>query len=257
MGWGLHRDGDEQITRRTTVLAGTALTPEGDGLTVVDARRDGDGQLFLPPHAARAIAGLTGLVNDFSGTPALGAGGGGGEGKATATSLDANCATAVAVRADLRRGAGGASGAVADVALFGAAHRDLLLAAEGRLLEGDGDPCTDGLPLLGAIPAAGAASAKASAEEGAEEVAQVDVAHIRKAAEAASEPAARIEVGVHARMSELVITGAFFLVGQDLVGLVDLLEPGLGRLVARVQVRVVLFGQFPVGLFDLIVRGAL
>ena len=146
---------------------------------------------------------------------------------------------------------------MADVALFGAAHRDLLLAAEGRLLEGDGDPCTDGLPLLGAVPAAGGASAKASAEEGAEEVAQVDVAHIRKAAEAASEPSARIEVGVHARMSELVVTGAFFLVGQDLVSLVDLLKPGLGRLVARVQVRVVLFGQFPVGLFDLIVRGAL
>ena len=71
---GPHRDGAEQITRRPTVLAGTALTPAGDGLTVVDARRDGDGQLFLPPHAARAVAGLTGLVNDFSGTPALGAG---------------------------------------------------------------------------------------------------------------------------------------------------------------------------------------
>ena len=84
-----------------------------------------------------------------------------------------------------------------------------------------------------------------------------NILHREAAAAEAAETASAARRTAHAGMAELVVTGAFFLVGQDLVSLVDLLKPGLGRLVARVQVRVVLFGQFPVGLFDLIVRGAL
>ena len=56
-------------------------------------------------------------------------------------------------------------------------------------------------------------------------------------------------------MAVLVIALALRGVAQHLVGLVDLLELGLGLLVAGIQVWVVLLGQLAVGLLDLIVRG--
>src|SRR5699024_9556829 len=116
-----------------------------------------------------------------------------------------------------------------------------------------------GIPLHGAgALAAGTAAAEAAPEEGAEDVTQVDVAHI-EAAEAA-EPAAGAagaEVGIHPGVAELVVAGALLLVGEHLIGLVDLLELGLGILVAGVQVGVVLLGLLPVGLLDLIVAGPL
>ena len=61
-------------------------------------------------------------------------------------------------------------------------------------------------------------------------------------------------VGVDAREAVLVVPGALVRVGEHLVGLVDLLEFGLGFLVAGVQVGVVLLGQLAVGLFDFIIR---
>ena len=44
-------------------------------------------------------------------------------------------------------------------------------------------------------------------------------------------------------------------IAQDLVGLVDQLELGFGRLVSRISVGMVLHGQLPVGLLDLVGRG--
>ena len=51
---------------------------------------------------------------------------------------------------------------------------------------------------------------------------------------------AAAKVGVHPRVAELVVPGPLLLVGEHLVGLVDLFELGLGVLVPGVQVRVVL-----------------
>ena len=102
------------------------------------------------------------------------------------------------------------------------------------------------------------AAAEAAPEEGAEDIAQVDVAHVKPAEAAKAAPgSARAEIGIHTRMAELVVAGALILVGQYLVGLIGLLEFSLGGLVAGVQIRVVLLGLFPVGLLDLLVRGAL
>ena len=100
----------------------------------------------------------------------------------------------------------------------------------------------------------GGTAAKAAAEEGGENVAQI---HIIKAAEAAAKAAAATgpEVGIHPCMAVLVIALALRGVTQHLVGLVDLLELGLGLLVAGIQVGVVLLGQLAVGLLDLIIRG--
>ena len=56
-------------------------------------------------------------------------------------------------------------------------------------------------------------------------------------------------------MAELVVDPALLVVGEDLVGLVDLLELGLGGGVALVAVGVVLERLAPVGLAKLVARG--
>ena len=143
---------------------------------------------------------------------------------------------------------------MAGLALLHPVQGDLLLAAEGRLLKGDGQPHPQALAPLGTGPCP--AAAEAPAEEAAEDIPQVS--EVEAAVEAPAEPAAsRGVVGVHTGKTELVVPGPFVTVAEDLIGLVDLLEAALRLLVPGVQVRVVLLGQAPVRLLDLRVRGAL
>ena len=62
-------------------------------------------------------------------------------------------------------------------------------------------------------------------------------------------------LGTEGRMAELVVLGLLLGVREDLEGLVDLLELLLGLLVPGVQVGVVLPGELPEGLLDILVRG--
>ena len=199
-------------------------------------------------------------MDDLTGAPALGTGGGGGEGEAARSTLDAHLAGAVAVGADLRGGAAGTARAVAGGAVFGAVEADLLLHASHGLLKGDGHVHPQRSAPLGGVGVGlaltAAKPAKAAAEEGAEDVAQVHVAHVEPT-EAAATKATGSEVGVHPGVTKLVILGPLVLVGQHLVGLVDLLELRLRLCIARVQVGVILLGQLAVGLFQFIVRGGL
>src|SRR5262249_7110138 len=55
--------------------------------------------------------------------------------------------------------------------------------------------------------------------------------------------------------SELIVSFSLVRVRQDLVGFVDLLEFFLGGLIPRVQVRMVLSGEFAIGLPNLVVGG--
>ena len=80
---------------------------------------------------------------------------------------------------------------------------------------------------------------------------------LEEAAKAAARSAAEARVGVKGRMTELVVLLALLGVAKHLGGLVELLELLLALLVAGVQVGVVLLGELPVCLFDLVVRGAL
>jgi hypothetical protein len=56
-------------------------------------------------------------------------------------------------------------------------------------------------------------------------------------------------------VAELVVGGALLIVLEDLVGLVDLLEPPLGLTIAGIAVRVVLHGQLAVSRLELLGRG--
>ncbi len=184
---------------------------------------------------------------------ALGAGGGGGEHAHGRLPPDLDRPGAVAVRAHLRRRAGGTAVAVAGVAGLIPLHGDCLLTAEGRLLEADGDGHADALAPLGGVGIGAPPAAEAAAEKAAEDVPQV--AEVEAPVESAAE-APGAEVGVNARMAVLVVPGLLVRVGEDLIGLVDLLELLLRRLVPRIQVRVILPGHFFIGLFDLILRGS-
>ena len=62
-------------------------------------------------------------------------------------------------------------------------------------------------------------------------------------------------VGVLPVLAELVVFLAFLRVGEHLVGLVYFLELSLGRLVAGVNVRVILAGQLPIRLLDILFSG--
>ena len=244
-------DGDEQIASGAAVFTGVALASDRDGLAVVNSGGDGGLDGLALADRPRAVAVLTGLVDDAALTAAFGAGGGGGEHTHGGLPPDLDLAGAVAVGADLRRGAGCAAAAAASLAALHALHGDSLVAAEGRLFKADGQGHADALAPLGRVGIRAASAAEAAAEKAAENVAQVSEI------KAPVKPGpASAEVGVHARVAILVIAGFFVPVGQHLIGLVNLLEPGLSGLVAGVQVRVIDLGQLAVGLFNLIVRRA-
>src|SRR5439155_14168207 len=89
---------------------------------------------------------------------------------------------------------------------------------------------------------------------GAEPAAEGDIPRAPRLAAARRGPA-RGSLFVHPPVrAELVVLLPLLGIAEHLVGLVDLLEPGLGRLVARIDVRVVFARQFPVRLLELLLR---
>ena len=138
---------------------------------------------------------------------------------------------------------------------------DLFLAAEGRFLEGQLQPCHDVFAPAGRI-LLGAAAAAAAAKELAENVSQV--AEAVKSAEsgaakagAAVARAACAEVGVNPGKAVLVIPRPLVGIGQHLIGFSGLLELFLGGLVAGVAVGVVFHGGLAVGLLYVVGAGVL
>ena len=59
-------DGDEKVARGAAVLPGVALTPDGDGLPVVDTGGDAGLDLALAADHAAAPAVLAGLLDDLA-----------------------------------------------------------------------------------------------------------------------------------------------------------------------------------------------
>ena len=231
-------NGDQQVAGRAAVLSGVALTPDGDGLAVVDTGWDAGLDGFALAYRACAVAVLAGLVDDLALAAALGTGGAGGEHAHGGLSPYLDLTAAVAVRADLRRGAGGAAVAVAGAALLHTIHGNFFFAAESRFLKTDGQGHADALPPLGRVGVGPPSAAETASEKAAENVAQVSEVEVP-----VKPGPAGAKVGVHARVAVLVVPGLLVSVGQHLVSLVDLLELLLGLFIAGVQVGVVLPGH--------------
>src|SRR5690606_2442644 len=96
------------------------------------------------------------------------------------------------------------------------------------------------------------AAARPGAEDIAEDVAE-DVAERVRAAEAVRAEAAA--AGRDTGVTEAVVSRAFAFVGQDLVGLLGLLEPRFGFRIVRVAIRVVLHRQAAIRLLHVLDAG--
>ena len=245
----LYTDRDHEVAVRAAVEASAALSAHAEGLAVVDARREFDRDLVTAADLALALAARAGRADNLAGAAAIRAGSGGLHGHAHEALLRADAAGALTARAGVCARAGRGAGAAALVAVFDARGRDLLFRAEGGLLKGDLNASADILAACGRIGAA-ARRAASAAEEAAKQVAQIS--EVPEAARTAAEGVARVrvKVGVYTREAELVVTRTLFGVGQNLVGLVNLLEALDGiRLV--VHVRMVFCSQLTVGFFNI------
>ena len=248
-----HGNNDQKVARRAAVSAGVALRAQGNGLPVVDARRNADlDGLAVADHALAAALGA-GLMNDLTLAAAALAGSRGGHEAQRRLAALLNHAAAAAIRANLGGRALGAARTVAVRALLDAVDADLFFAAEGRFLKADGNARAQALAALrriGVCPRA----AEAPAEKAAEDVTKVAEVEPARAVSAAGACAV---IRVDARKAELVIARLLVGVAQNLVRLVDLLELLLGFLVAGIHVRVILARELFVCFFDLFFRSAL
>ena len=157
-------------------------------------------------------------------------------------------AGAPALVAGDRLGAAARAGGLAGVAGHRGAHRHGVLAAEHRLGRTRGRRRPRGRRPGAARPARRPPPAeRAAAEERLEDVA--DAADRRRTGRPTG-------AAVDALGPERVVAAPLLGVGQHLVGVGDLLEPGLGLGVAGAGVGVELAGQAPVGALDLLGRGA-
>ena len=138
---------------------------------------------------------------------------------------------------------------MAGLAVLVAVELEGLFAAVGGLLKGNFQLIPQVVALLGALAAG--RSAHAAAEQLVENIAHA--AHAAKVE--APRPAEGIAIHAGSVKAKLVVPGALVRVGQHLVGLVQLLEAGLGLLVVGVQVGVALLGLAAVGALDVLVGG--
>ena len=206
--------------------------------------RHGHAQLASPLGPPVASTGRTGLVDDLALAVAARAGGDVDHLAEHRGADVADLAAALALRAGHRRRAGLGAAAGARLAAPQRAELDLLLDAGDGLSEGQ--PQVVAQVRAGRRSAAAAGAACALAEEGIE-----DVAEALEAAERAVALRAATDPGV----AEGVVGLATLRIGQDLVGLVDLLEP-LVRPGLRADVRMPLLGELAEGALDVVVRRA-
>jgi hypothetical protein len=229
-------DGDIQASGRPAPRPGLALVGQPDLMALVDARRDRDpeGPAALGP--AVAAAGRAGRLDD----PALAAAAGAGRDvdhlaeHRLADHPDLAAALALGARRRVRSGLGAA--AAARLAPPEDRELDLLLRAQDRLLERDPEV----VPEI-------RAGRRAAAPRGAGRAAEERVEDVR---EAAHPTEAGGDVRLHSGGAEHVVALPALRVRQDLVRLVELLEP-LRRRRVGADVRVPLLGQAPERLLDL------
>jgi hypothetical protein len=232
------------VARWAAVDAGLALVAQADLRAVVDAGRDGDLEGAVDPHDALAAALLAGVGDDRAVAVAAVADADVDE-LAEEVLVDPPQLAATAAAGALGRRAAGLdalAGALgAGLVLL---EGDLALEPEDRLLEleGEVDPQV-GAPL-DPLTLAGAGGGP---EERLEQVLDTDPAAPPEGA--AADPA------VDAEVAEAVVGRTLLAVGQDLVGLLDLLE-AVGRAGLGVPIRVVLQHQPPVRLADVVLAGA-
>ncbi len=95
-------------------------------------------------------------------------------------------------------------------------------------------------------------SAKSSEAKSIEEISE----YISQITEIAGKSACS-KIGIYTGETKLIILGPFLRIRQNGIRFIGLFETGFCLLIAGVQVRMVLFGCFPICFFYIIVRGSL
>ena len=252
-----------EVAGGAALVAGFAFAGDAQAVAVVNAGGDVDGEGFGAFDAAGAATFGAGFFDDFACAVAGGAG---------LHHLDetadggAHLAAAAAGGAGDFFGAGLGTRAVAGVAGLEFADGDVFFAAADGFFEGE----LEVVAQVGAFAwcaARGAAGAHTGAEDfvedgaagGAAEAAAVedfaeDFEGINRGG-ATGEGSASAAAGGEGGVAEAVVGGAFFGVGEDVVGFAEFFEFFFGGGVAGVFVGVVFDGEFAVGFFDFFSRG--
>lgn len=241
-----------KVSGRAAVAAGISFAADIQDLFIIDACGNRDLQRLFTAYLAFAIAGLTGGIDHFSRAMAAVTGLGGlhhAEGRALA---DTHLACAVTVGAGFGRGSRRRAGTVTVLTVFDLLIGNGFRTALCRFFKGNSHI---GLHIASPARSVGIGPAGASAEAAPKEAIE-NIREIKTALEGARASGSAAEIGVYARMAELVVSGALVTVGQHLIGLVGLLEFDLCLLIPRVQIRVIFFCEGSVRFLDLILRGA-
>src|SRR5450432_395051 len=263
----LYLEGDDQITRRTTIIAATALPGETHARARFRSRRHGDVHRLARAHLTRALARRARLRGHLPAAEAHGARTIHGESALAEGDHPASIALGALGPLRARR----AAASLARRALLGHFELHGHLPAQRRGAKGDGDHDLDALALLRPTRALRATLPRVAAEHRREQIAEpaeaanVEVFHARTGARVRA-PAARIarartallalaaEAAERAEAAHVVVLFALLDVTQDVVRLGNFLEAIGGLRVALVRVRMVFLGETAVCLFDLVLR---
>ena len=239
-----------QVAGRTTVYSCVALASDYQNLRIVDSCGDIDFLLACAANLSLAAAGATGLFDDLSATAALVAG-------TLCLHLTKGCTLndlyvtgTMTGRTRLWRGAVGGTRTVTIGTAVDGCNLDLLFTALCRFLKGNGDRSGNVSASSGRIRV-GSTAAESATKDARENIA--NVSKVAEATEAAAKSASAVAacriVRVDTCVTELVVTGPFFLVGKDFVGLVHLFKPSFRLFIAGIKVGVILFCRLSICLF--------
>src|SRR5579884_3948930 len=235
LGMRLDLEDDVEVAGWAAAQAGLALAGQPDLGAGVDPGRDADAQPAATLHSSLPVAGAARGAQDTAGARARRAGRDVDHRAEDRLGLPAHLSPAAARAARLPARAGLGTGAAARLAGDEPWHLDLLLRPPVGLLEADGQVVAQ---VVAPCRAGGGPAAEAAALEPAEP--GRPLAHTRLA---------------HAGVPEHVVGTPLLRVGEDRIGLVDLLETLGGGGITRVAVRMVLHGQPAEGPFEVVLAG--
>ena len=244
-------DLDVQVTCGAAIGARLAVTGRADAHAFVDTGRNLDFQGFLLLDAALAVAVGAGIRDDLAGAVAVRA----GLLHAEKALTHVHRARAVTGRTGLGAGAWLGARAMAVLAFVPGRDANLRVLAMCGFFQRD----LHGVRQVAASVHLRTTAATSPATGCAEDVAKDVTKGVGKAPKAFCATTACTHVRIDASVTELVVGLALLRVRQHLVGLFDLLELLFGflGLVPLIAVRVILHGQFAVGLLDLVFGGRL
>ncbi|MCY1420559.1 hypothetical protein D9M71_361860 [compost metagenome] len=232
-----HIDHHIQVTRRTALGSCLAFARQANAITGVDAGRYFDRQGLVLFHPAFAMAGVARVGDDLALAMAARA----GLLHREEALLHAHLADTAAGRARDRSGAFLGTGTVARLAVDQRRYTNVDCGTAHGLFQVQ----LQRVAQVAAALCATARDATTATEEIAEDIAE-DVGEVGTAETGTATTHARVYAG----MAVLVVSCTLARVGENLVGLVGLLEFIFRGLVVRVTVRVVLHREATVGFFQ-------